>query len=767
MSLVNETQPTWSWYQTIRKVTSFYCFILCVYIEYALLSKLCFSTGRLLRVLEVCIWLMLTLVWLLVIVHGNNPFGKPVTIFGLGTYIANKWILPKIELDKPHLKCGYAAFVLAVKYVTFYVTFYDATIFWEIMLLSIDVLKYETNHDYRYTSSLYTSRNSRKNTDNANEELQNELSYYYASPPYMFSKHERARTDNASRLHQLDAVLTHCLIPLGNLLTLCVIQFLNNLWQKCHGVFKSFRRLFTNKLLLFKYCCWNIIHATIFVVIVVTINKLCEMDYIQNFIDDLGKPVEVRSKPVTRDEHVKMHMYQGEGVILPSYYLKWNGNVLGNKVYKEFRSLSVSDSGIYEFLGCKNLTDVDQDGIMHEHMPNRDTIADIRVRCKQANINLTVKSEDTAYIYPHYRGQYYKIVYPFSTAYTNQELSVKYTVNNVSVHDLCFSNFIYCSFESWLRTKLVEEDRVRIITLNSSGLMFVPHIIELNVCMCNAMYGLHRLTIYQQISGNDFEEIQYALKLYVVPDNAKDIFTDEAVRYFNTYISDSVKLSIPLLSTPVEINVVKIFNEICFFLLCVLCPGILYAIGICFKWYSSNVYNPITYNILTGRWVENLSSLQPPSFAGIENVAHFQYDVFLSSCDSERDRHFIWNVLLPFLERNGRQSVCFPHRDHAHLGGANLLNTYLSAVSQSRKFVVVLSRDYLEDDTCNKLQLERSILPLMTFGDRRREVLIIIRLDSSEVPMQVRQWPDVHVLDWTEADRNTFYEARLRELLNR
>jgi len=727
VSLVNETHPTWSWYQTIRKLTLDYCFILCVYIEYALLSKLCFSKGRLHRLLEVCLWLMLTLVLLLVILRGNNPIGIPLTILLLLNYIAGIWFLHKIELNKIHLPCRDAAFV---KFVRFYVTFFDATVFWEITLLSKDVRRYEINH---------------------------------------FSKDGRASTDNANRLYQLDAVFTHCLFPLGDLLTLCVICVLYSIWQKCHNVFKSLRRLFTNKILWFKYWCWNIIHVTIVLVIVVTVFEMVPIqDFVKRRLNNLGKPVEVRSNPVTRSDKngspIEMHFYQGEGVVLPSEYLKWNGNILGNDVYKEFRSLSVSDSGIYEYLGCVKYTDVDQDGI-HEHMPRRDITTDFRNKCKQVKVNLTVKSEDTAYIYPNYRGQYYKIVYPYHAAYADEEVSVKYTVNNVSVHDLCVSNFIYCSFESWLRTLFVKEDRVRIIRLNSSGLIYVPHIIELNVCMCNAMYGLHRLTIYRQISEHDFEEIQYAFKLYVVPDNAKDIFTDEAVRYFN--FSDSIKLHIPFLSTHFEINVLHILNEMFFYLLCMFCFGILYVMNICFKWYCSTVYNPITYFVLTGHWLANLPLLQPPSFAGIENVAHFQYDVFLSCCDSERDANFVCNVLLPVLEMNGRRSVCFPHRDHAHLGGANLLNTYLSAVSQSRKFVVVLSRGYLEDDECNRLQLERSILPLMTSGDRRRQDLIIIRLDSSEVPVQVRHWPDVHVLDWTQADRNTFNEARLRELLNR
>ena len=262
------------------------------------------------------------------------------------------------------------------------------------------------------------------------------------------------------------------------------------------------------------------------------------------------------------------------------------------------------------------------------------------------------------------------------------------------------------------------------------------------------MYGLHRLTMYRHIWEDDFEEIQYALKLNVVPENAKYISTDEAVRY--SKVINVITLHISFLSMRVEINAVHILNKICFyFLLCVLCPIILYVMKTCFILYCSIIYNPITYFLLTGQWLANLPSLQSPSFAGIENVAQFQYDVFLSSCDCERDARVVCNERLPFLERNGRRRVCFPNRDHAHLGGANLLNTYLSAVKQSQKFVVVLSRDYLEDDTCKKLQLERSILPLMTSGDRLGQDLIIIRLDSSDAPVQVRHWPDVHVLDWT------------------
>ena len=756
LSVVNENRRSWIWYKLINDGTRLYCFFSCCYIEYELLSKLCFSKGRISWILQICFWLVTTLGWFQVNVHGKN--GLYMSIMTLGSYVVSRvdlmyhttefaddtvltiiWFhLISSQNDNLATHCfliGSAIILqrfyhtiahnkkkikfeddtdtvlfgrisidqVMVLYLTWYVAFHDASVFWEFFYVSVD---------------------RDKNIDKTNADF------------------------------QLEAVLTYCLIPLSNLFMSCVFHILNIFWQNIKFVIKSLQRLFTQKILCIKYWCWNIGHAIAFGFLVSTIFGCLYFtiyDTIYNHdIDGTATRVIVRSEEILfqpNDNRVVFKMYQGEDLDVPKYFMN-DGTVL----IREFRMLSVSDSGIYDLVDCRNRSPV--------HRGNNR----FALMCNRVNVNLTVKYEDRAYIYPNHGGQYYKIVYPFHTAFANETLTVKYTVNNVDVHDVCTQNFIYCSFEAWLRTYFVEEERVEIVAPKEVKHGVYRHLIVLNACMCNAMYGVHQLTIYRKSSDDDFEEIKYALKLYVVPDNTKDVFIDEAVRYFN--FSDTLPLHIPFLSKRVEINIVHFLNNFCLYLSYIVCLVALYAIDRFFKWYCSIVYNPITNFVLTGRWSRTLLSLETQSFAGIENVVHFQYDVFMSSCESVGDAKFACNVLLPFLETNCRRRVCFPTRDHAHLGGANLLNMYLSAVRQSRKFVVVLSRDYLEDDTCNKLQLERSILPLMTSGDILGQDLIIIRVDTADVPVQVRHWPDVHVLDWTEADRNTFNEARLRELLN-
>ena len=756
LSVVNETHRPFIWYETIKNGTRVYCFLSCCYIEYKLLSKLCFSKGSIYWILEMCFWILATFLRFIENIKGKK--GLVINIIICGSYVLSRGGLHVInhttefvddtvltiiwfhsissQIDNIALNCfliGSAIFFkflyhaiahnqndfkfedetvlfgrisieqVGIWFLTRKVAFHDASFFWEL----VDVSAYL-------------------------DEFIGEANKYF----------------------ELEAVLTYCLIPLCNLFMLCAFHILKIFWQKIKFVIKSLQRLFTQKILCIKYWCWNIGHAIAFGFLVSTIFGCLYItiyDTIYNH-DINGKATRViaRSEEILfqpNDNRAVFKMYQGEDLDVPKYFMN-DGTVL----IREFRMLSVSDSGIYELVDCRYRSPV--------YLGNNR----FAMMCNRVNVNLTVKYEDRAYIYPNYGGQYYKIVYPFHTAFADETLTVKYTVNNVEVHDVCTQNFIYCSFEAWLRTFFVEEDRVEIVAPKEVKHGVYRHLIVLNACMCNALYGVHKLTIYRKSSDDDFEEIKYALKLYVVPDNTKDVFIDEAVRYFN--FSDTLPLHIPFLSKRVEINIVHFLNKFCLYLSSIVCLGALYAIDRFFKWYCSIVYNPITNFVLTGRWSRTLLSLETQSFAGIENVVHFQYDVFMSSCESVGDAKFACNVLLPFLETNCRRRVCFPTRDHAHLGGANLLNMYLSALRQSRKFVVVLSRDYLEDDTCNKLQLERSILPLMTSGDILGQDLIIIRVDTSDVPKPVRHWPDVHVLDWTEADRNTFNEARLRELLN-
>jgi hypothetical protein len=136
----------------------------------------------------------------------------------------------------------------------------------------------------------------------------------------------------------------------------------------------------------------------------------------------------------------------------------------------------------------------------------------------------------------------------------------------------------------------------------------------------------------------------------------------------------------------------------------------------------------------------------PPSSTPEQASPEFRYDAFISY--SHKDKRWVYDVLLPFLERHGL-SVCIDTRDFA-IGLPSLVNIE-NAVQQSRKTLLILTPNWVASEWTNfeslLLQTDdpigrgRRMLPIMvqdcTLPDRLRIFTYLDLRDSAEFDMQM------------------------------
>nr|XP_054767184.1 toll-like receptor Tollo [Lytechinus pictus] len=110
-----------------------------------------------------------------------------------------------------------------------------------------------------------------------------------------------------------------------------------------------------------------------------------------------------------------------------------------------------------------------------------------------------------------------------------------------------------------------------------------------------------------------------------------------------------------------------------------------------------------------------------------EEDANKPFDVFISY--SQLDDEFVLRYLVPLLENEeeASYSICLHHRHF--IPGDTIANNIVSAVAQSRRVILVLSKNFLESDWC---MYEFRMAHLQALQDRRNTLLIITLGDICE-----------------------------------
>ncbi|XP_063964808.1 protein toll-like [Lytechinus pictus] len=143
--------------------------------------------------------------------------------------------------------------------------------------------------------------------------------------------------------------------------------------------------------------------------------------------------------------------------------------------------------------------------------------------------------------------------------------------------------------------------------------------------------------------------------------------------------------------------------------------GVISVVFICFVIYKKN--ETLIKLMLLEYFPEDLS----------EEDANKPFDVFISY--SQLDDEFVLRYLVPLLENEeeASYSICLHHRHF--IPGDTIANNIVSAVAQSRRVILVLSKNFLESDWC---MYEFRMAHLQALQDRRNTLLIITLGDICE-----------------------------------
>ncbi|XP_052236157.1 interleukin-1 receptor accessory protein-like 1-A [Dreissena polymorpha] len=126
-----------------------------------------------------------------------------------------------------------------------------------------------------------------------------------------------------------------------------------------------------------------------------------------------------------------------------------------------------------------------------------------------------------------------------------------------------------------------------------------------------------------------------------------------------------------------------------------------------------------------------------------------EYDVFISY--SSDDLSWVKDVLLCRLENAGYR-VCIDYKDFTP--GLPIADNILDSIYRSRKTLVLLSRNFLRS-VWGQFELQQALHRAVI---QRQEVLIVIKYDSSRVPMKLM---GKTFLDWTDTTVQPHFWARL------
>ncbi|XP_041478856.1 toll-like receptor Tollo [Lytechinus variegatus] len=143
--------------------------------------------------------------------------------------------------------------------------------------------------------------------------------------------------------------------------------------------------------------------------------------------------------------------------------------------------------------------------------------------------------------------------------------------------------------------------------------------------------------------------------------------------------------------------------------------GVIAVVFMCFVIYKKN--ETLIKLMLLEYFPEDMS----------DEDANKPFDVFISY--SQLDDEYVLRYLVPLLENEeeASYSICLHHRHF--IPGDAIANNIVSAVAQSRRVILVLSKNFLESDWC---MYEFRMAHLQALQDRRNTLLIITLGDICE-----------------------------------
>jgi hypothetical protein len=127
----------------------------------------------------------------------------------------------------------------------------------------------------------------------------------------------------------------------------------------------------------------------------------------------------------------------------------------------------------------------------------------------------------------------------------------------------------------------------------------------------------------------------------------------------------------------------------------------------------------------------------------------YRYDVYVSYVDTEPDSTFVWEQLLPRLEREGLQVAV--SGDVEQPGVARVVSIE-RGITQARRTVVVLSPNYLSDTVAD---FENTLAQTMGIQENRYRLLPvqIADIDADQLPTRISMLTSLHLTHPHRAER--------------
>lgn len=143
------------------------------------------------------------------------------------------------------------------------------------------------------------------------------------------------------------------------------------------------------------------------------------------------------------------------------------------------------------------------------------------------------------------------------------------------------------------------------------------------------------------------------------------------------------------------------------------------------------------------RWIENMEGTGQTESKGepSESQDGFIYDAYISYVDKEPDATWVWDTLVPKLE-DAELKIATPEDEI--LGVPRVVNIQ-NMIEQSKRTVLVLSNDYLEDDWADFQNVLGQTLGIEE-GKYRLITLKISEFDNGQLPSRLRTLTPLNLL---------------------
>ncbi|CAC5404918.1 unnamed protein product [Mytilus coruscus] len=274
----------------------------------------------------------------------------------------------------------------------------------------------------------------------------------------------------------------------------------------------------------------------------------------------------------------------------------------------------------------------------------------------------------------------------------------------------------------------------QILYLSSEGMNLLEHSFHLNTtidmsnnpfeCSCNSIYFLKWLQLHKKhFRGFDDYSCTYLYKSFNIPE-ANIYLKKDCYSYVGVIVSAAIGIIV---------------------FLAVISSMIIYR----YRWKLR-----YWYYIFKGAYGGDR----------VKTDCNFQFDVFVSY--AEKDRWFPKDYMIEFLEKQGALRLCIHDRDF--IAGSAIAENITNAIHNSRKFVCILTNNFLKSKWC-MYEFNMALEDIVVTRQGRNSI-IIVQLSSTDVrniPREMRYIMNEDTyIDYpeNEEDRVIFWESFERDL---